>query len=420
MYDFYLNTIISIILTMIIERREIWELKKIDKWILIYGRRKTGKTFLVENFLDYDEFFFVKRDRTIISKVDGKQIIYETFTSLLERALRENKTVVVDEFHRLGDDFLDLLQYIPKRGKLILISSTLHTSKELFKERSPILGFFAEFSLGLISLEDTIRTLKKFKLGNKELVELGILLREPIAIEYIRSGRNIRKIIATIVMSSVKTIPALVGEIFTEEERELSAVYEGILRAIANKKQISSEISSYLFSRKLIKKDDPSLIQPYLGNLINFGLIKRIRVYGKNKFIYLLISPLATIFYYADEKYNISERRLSHREMERIIDEIIPKIVEDNIRGLLSEKFALEESIFEAKDFDIDVYLLRFKKPEIAVEIKWGEKFKKREIRRIKNNLKRTNAKRVILFVPDKEKIKSEDIEVIDILDLIK
>ncbi|HIE13675.1 TPA: hypothetical protein EYP70_00210 [Candidatus Bathyarchaeota archaeon] len=405
---------------MIIERKEIRELKEINKWILIYGRRKTGKTFLVENFLSYDEFFFIKRNRTIISKVDGKQIIYETFTSLLERALKENKIVVVDEFHRLGNDFLDLLQYIQKKGKLILISSTLHTSKNLFKERSPILGFFAEFPLGLICLKDTINALKKFRLDNRELVELGILLREPIAIDYIEEGKNPRRIIASTVMSSIKTIPALIGEIFMEEERELSAVYEGILRAIANKKRISSEISSYLFSRKLIKKDDPSLIQPYLGNLINFGLIKRIRIYGKNKFIYKLISPLVTIFYYADERYNISERRLSYKEMKRILNEIMPRIVEDNIRELLSEKFALEGSIFEEKDFDVDALLLRFKNPEVAVEIKWGEKFKGREIRRIKNNLEQTNAKKIMLFVPDKEKIKSKDIKIIDILDLIK
>ena len=60
---------------MIIERIEVDEIKKIKKWLLIYGRRKTGKTFLVENFLKYDEYFFVKRDRTILSKKDQKEIL---------------------------------------------------------------------------------------------------------------------------------------------------------------------------------------------------------------------------------------------------------------------------------------------------------------------------------------------------------
>ncbi|MEA1924837.1 MAG: AAA family ATPase [Candidatus Altiarchaeota archaeon] len=404
---------------MIIERKEIGDLKEINKWVLIYGRRKTGKTFLVKNFLDYDEFFFVKRDRTIISERDVKQITYETFISLLERALSEDKTVVVDEFHRLGDEFIDFLQYTGKKGKLILISSTLNMSKRLFESRSPVLGFFAEFPVGLISLQDTLKALTGVGLNNRELLELGILLREPIAVDYLGKGKSARKIMASILMSSIKTIPALTGEIFTEEGRELSAVYEGILRAVANRKHVSTEISSYLFSRKLIKKDDPSLIQPYLGNLRGFGLIRRIRVYGRNKFIYKHVSPLAAIFYYADEKYNISERRLNEKEIERVVGELMPRIVEDNIRELLSEKHALEESIFEAKDFDVDACLLKFNKPEIVVEIKWGEKIKERDLGKIRETLGKLDARRFMLFVPYKDRVKARDLEVIDISDLL-
>ena len=83
-------------------------------------------------------------------------------------------------------------------------------------------------------------------------------------IEFFDEKEDPREIIAKSLEYSVKTIPALVGEIFTEEERSISAVYEGILRAIANGKTVSGEISSYLFSRKLIKKDDPSIVQQYL------------------------------------------------------------------------------------------------------------------------------------------------------------
>lgn len=401
---------------MIIERQEIKKLREIGKWVLVYGRRKTGKTFMVKNFIEYDEFFFVKRDRTIISEKDRKQITYDTFTSILERTLDENKTAVVDEFHRLGDEFLDFLQYTQKKGKLILISSTLYMSKKLFESKSPILGFFAEFPVGLISLNDTLMALQKDNLRGKDLLELGILLREPIAIDFYRRGKDVRKTISLIIVSSIKTIPALTGEIFTEEERELSAVYEGILRAIASRKHISTEISNYLFSRKLIKKDDPSLIQQYLSNLLNFGLIKRIRVYGKNKFIYKHVSPLASIFYYADEKYNISERTLNEGEIRRIVDELMPRIVEDNVRETLSEKYSLRESIFETKDFDVDVCLLKFKKPEIAVEVKWGEKI---NLEKIKENLSKVEARRSMLFVPNKSKLTGKGIEVIDVSNLI-
>lgn len=403
---------------MIIERSEVNEIKKIKKWLLIYGRRKTGKTFLVENFLNYDEYFFVKRDKSIISKKDHKEINYETLTTLIERGLSNENTIVIDEFHRLGEDFLDFIHYIEKKGKIILISSTLFLSKKMFASKSPILGFFAEIPVTLINLEDTLKTLKKFNMDKKRLLEMAILLKEPLAIEYFDKKEDPRKTIAKIITYSTKTVPALIGEIFTEEERSISAIYEGVLRAIATGKTVSGEISSYLFSRKAIKKDDPSLIQQYLKNLMEFGIIKRIKVYQKKRLVYKHVSPLARIFYYADEKYNISERKLNEKEIKRIIDEIMPILVEDVIREFLSEKYGLEETVVHAKDFDVDGCLLKFKKPEVVLEVKWGQKVNTKEIFR---NLKKVNAKKCLLFVPDKRKIgvENEDLEIVDIFDFI-
>ena len=412
------KTIMTIILTMIIERSEVADIKKIKKWILIFGRRKTGKTFLVENFLTYDDYFFVKRDRSIISKKDRKEISYDTLIALIERELANGKTIVIDEFHRLGDTFLDFIQYTKKNGKLILISSTLFLSKKMFSSKSPLLGFFAEVPISIISLKDTLNHLKKYKINKKQLLELSIFLREPIVIEYFNQNEDSRKLIASIIMHSIKTVPALIGEIFIEEERSISAIYEGILRAIANGKTVSGEISGYLFSRKLLKKDDPSIVQQYLKNLMEFGIIKRIKVYGKNKLVYKHVSPLSRIYYYADEKYNISERKISINEMERIINEILPRIIEDNIREFISEKYGFEEALFEAKDYDVDGCLLKFKKPEIALEVKWGKKI---DIKMVEANLRKIEAKKKLLFVPEKKEFKNMEMEidVIDVSDLV-
>lgn len=404
---------------MIIDRTEVNEIKKIKKWLLIYGRRKTGKTFLVENFLTFDEYFFVKRDRTILSKKDQKKITYETLTSLLERGLSNGNTIVIDEFHRLGDDFLDFIQYINKKGKLILISSTLFLSKKMFTSKSPILGFFAEVPVRIIRLDDCLRTLRQYNLDKKRLLETAILLREPLAIEYFDPKENPRKTLVKILQYSTNAIPALVGEIFVEEERSISAIYEGILRAIANGNTVSGEISSYLFSRKTIQKDDPSLIQQYLKNLMEFGIIKRIKVYENKRLIYKHVSPLVRIFYYADEKYNISERRVTDGELERIIDEIMPLLVEDSIREFLAEKLGLEESVAQAKDFDVDGVFLRFKKPESLVEVKWRDTIKTSDI---SEHLKKLKTKKSYLFVPDKRKIQTETVlgmKVVDILDFL-
>ena len=218
-------------------------------------------------------------------------------------------------------------------------------------------------------------------------------------------------------MSSLKTIPALVGEIFLEEEREISAVYEGILRGVASGKVSSGEISSYLFSRKLIGKDDPSIIQQYLNNLIYFGIIRRINIFNKKRFAYKIASPLAKIYYYVDEKYNLTERKASEKELGIIIDELMPRIVEDNVREFLAEKNGLIESIIEAKDYDIDACLLKFNKVEMAIEIKWG-KLDKGDILKAEENLNKIDSKQRALFVNDKDKIDS-NLKVWDVTDLI-
>ncbi|MEM2273990.1 MAG: AAA family ATPase [Thermofilum sp.] len=404
---------------MIIERpEEVRRISELKKWVLVYGRRKTGKTFLVSNFVKYDEYFFVKTSRGIVTK-DGDSVSYEAFLEILKRALDEGKTVVVDEFHRLGQDFFDFLHYAKKRGKLILISSTLFLSRKLVSAKSPLLGLFAEVPIGLISLRDCLKALEGFNLSKKDRLELAILLREPIAVDYFDEKKSARENIALVLLSSVKTIPALIGEIFYEEEREMSSIYEGILRAIASGRVISGEIASYLFSRRLIKKEDASIIQPYLNNLVSFGLIRRVEVFNKRKFVYKIASPLVRIYYYADEKYNISERKVGREEILRIIDELMPRIVEDEVREFLAEKHGLRESVIEAKDFEVDGCLLRFNKPEIALEVKWG-RVSGRDIKRVEEKLSKVPSARRVLFVQDKNdvEVKPSAIEVVDVDDL--
>ena len=403
---------------MIIERPgETRKITEIKKWILVYGRRKTGKTFIVNNFVTHDEYFFVKANKSVLTG-NNEPISYEAFIEILRRSLEDHKTVVVDEFHRLGSDFFDFLHFTKKQGKLILISSTLFLSKKLVSGRSALLGLFAEAPIGLIGLKDVLKSLRRFKIKKKERLELALLLREPIAIDYFDEKKSARETIATIVLSSLRTVPAMVGEIFVEEEREISAVYEGVLRAIAVGKVVSGEISSYLFSKNLIKKDDPSIIQQYLNNLISFGIIKRMTIFNKKRFVYKLVSPLARIYYYCDEKYNLTERKAGENELFRIIDELMPKIVEDGVREILAENYGLVESVAEGKDFDIDGCLLKFKKQEIALEVKWGD-IKEKEVARCEEKLLAFNSKRRILFVWDKAALKSSKLEIFDVDDLL-
>ena len=78
---------------MIIHRKEIKRIRECKNWIFLFGRRKTGKSFLVKNFIDWDEYFFIKRDKTISSEKEGV-LGYETFLNIVKRELNNNKVIV--------------------------------------------------------------------------------------------------------------------------------------------------------------------------------------------------------------------------------------------------------------------------------------------------------------------------------------
>ncbi len=403
---------------MIIPRTDLTRrIESSRKWVFIYGRRKTGKTYIVENTIKYDNFFFVNRNRSILDKKNKEIMSYETFILIFRRLLTNNQTIVIDEFHRLGDEFLDILHSIQKRGKLILITSTLFLARKLLTTHSPIMGLFNEIMVDIISLDETLKELSKFHLQKKELLELSIFAREPLAIDYMDELSNTTTI-SEILLGSLKAIPALIGEIFGEEERSLTMVYNGILSAIATGNISSGKISSFLFSRKLIQKDDPSIIQAYLGNLIKIGVLKKIIIFNKNKFAYKISSPLIRLFFYAEEKFAISDRNVSVKEIDEILSVLLPRIVEDNVREIISLQENLVETIIEDSDYDVDGYLLHFKKPQIALEVKWRNKVK--DIGKIETNLLSLIAEKRVLFVTDRSNLRSEKISLMDVSDLIK
>ena len=88
---------------MVIIKRDYSRDFDVNKIRLVYGRRKTGKSFYVEHFVKHDKYLFVYRDKSI---KDIKALDNWSFDEL-KRYILENKdkTIVVDEFHRLDESF---------------------------------------------------------------------------------------------------------------------------------------------------------------------------------------------------------------------------------------------------------------------------------------------------------------------------
>ncbi len=397
---------------MVILRRdaELREIKKLGRWVYICGRRKTGKTFFVRNFMKHDMYFFVNRDGTVFTE-DGRKISYETFFEVFRSNMGE-KRIVIDEMHRLPDEFLDYLHSLGKKGNLVAISSTLWLSHKLLGSGSPLLGLFSLYIFGLVDHCDALSSLDIDTPQKK--IESVVYLREPmLAADF---APPLTEYLSAYLHSNRLALKEIIGEIFSEEQRNISAVYEGILRAIADGKGKSTEISSYLFSRKLIPKDNPGLIQRYLDVLVKIGLIERIET-DRRSFYYAHTSPLFNLHFYLDEKYGYTELDVPVKYIEEVVKNMVPKDVERFIWDMLSRKLGLKK--VKINNPEVDIALKRFDRVVLVGEVKWKRKISKVEVKKIEEKLSRFECER-ILVVPDKKSIKyTGELRVMDANDIL-
>ncbi len=159
----------------------IERIRKASMPLIIYGRRKTGKTFLAKQVFKTAYYFFVRRDRSIFFENEDRIVSYNELLYMLRN--ERKKILIVDEFHRLPKDFLDYLHMKSPRN-LVLITSTLWLAKNLLSYSSPILGLFSEFKLDIIDERDILLNLKDRIRNKKELVENAVYLREPILLRF--------------------------------------------------------------------------------------------------------------------------------------------------------------------------------------------------------------------------------------------
>lgn len=403
---------------IILRRKDLERVGEAGPWKMVYGRRKTGKTFLVENFFHFDKFFFVNRDATLLDKGNGEKYTYFEFSKLFKEIVGE-KNIVLDEFHRLPEEFLDYLHSLGIKGKLTLITSTLWLAKELLGRGSPLLGLVYPVRIGLIDERDILLELSK-EFRGKEFIEACVYLREPFLIPSFTPSS--RKFVSNFLYEGKFFMRGLIGEIFREEEKELTNVYEGVLSAVAAGKSVSTEISTTLFSRNLIVKDNPGIVQKYLSTLVQLGLLERLKVFGKKRFRYFHSSPLIDLHYYLDEKYSYTEIEVPKKFVRKVVETKMPLHVEQFFRAMLSKEFGMSCQLIEEKDLQVDIALFEFKKPAVVAEVKWKQRLYKKEIRKIEDKLGGFAKCRKILIVPNKKCLETEpaDIEVWDIKKIIE
>ena len=369
-------------------------IKRIKPPMIVYGRRKTGKTFFIKSVFRDALYLFVRRDRSIYREDRNEIITYDEMKRLIEE---REEIVIIDEFHRLPDEFLDWL-HVKSPCNLILITSTLHLAQNFLSKGSPILGLFLGFQMNLIDERDILLNLSQKIKDGKTLVEQSVYMREPILLRWFGSD-------TVNILNNLKIIvPSLVGEVFGEEEKELSARYEGILRALSSGKTTLSEVTGFLYSNKLIEKQDTSAVKPYLKILSEIGMVKRIPEYFGKRYYYYVSSPMVDLYYYLDEKYNFSEREISRR----YFTEKLPMHVEDFFRELLSKMFDLRVYTINKPNLQIDIALADHKRLKVVCEVKWRDRVRRAEVGEIERKLSRFKDCRKIMIVKSRDSVERE------------
>ena len=334
---------------MEIRRRECGEVRGLRGWRLIYGRRKVGKTYLATRCLDFDEYYLVTRGLTVLRGEEELQL--DEGIRTVVRSLREGRTVILDEFQRLPETYLDVVSTAHPDGTLISLASSMGAVKKVIDRNSPLLGLVLPYRLGIIKYSDALASVRDpFK---------ALLFRDPWVIEHAGGWDDVERNIS----SFYYVVKGLIGEIFQEEDRKLTQTYEAILLEVAGGMWNSTLIASRLAAMDL----NPQKASSYLDTLFKMGLIKKIKVYrgGRgSEWYYDLDSPVMSAVLYAEAKYRVSEGFRGRVDLTYPIS----KELQFSIGEMLAEYYGAE--LAYSPHGDIDVILMKKGKPFIAYEVK--------------------------------------------------
>ncbi|MEJ2775349.1 AAA family ATPase [Sulfolobaceae archaeon RB850M] len=329
-----------------IRRREEEKIKRIKNWTLIYGRRKTGKSTLVKKNLKMDYYVLIADSNNGIT-LDDKVVRIDDAIKEVKHVLQKGGVAVIDEFQRLPEVYWAMISNWDREGILVIIGSSYGIVNKVFDRNSPLLGLFTPIEIDIISYEDVLIQLKD--------PVLSTLYRDPWIIPFINSYEEFVNRIKEFSLIA----KGLIGEVFKEEERQLTDIYYKILLLIGEGIWKTSEIAGIIQP-----KGGEGTISSMVNKLVKMGLAQKIPTLSKEKY-YKIRSPPLSLTLYAESKYAISETDLEVKDLP------IGREVQFSIGEMLSKYFGGVQ-YYSPKE-DIDVIIVKKKKPVWAFEVKMGE-----------------------------------------------
>lgn len=280
------------------------ELKKLNRMYqsgklevaIIYGRRRVGKTALINEFCkDKRTVFFAAQENSAeqnletlsgaisetLSDESGASMIYRSFSDaflkIAEMSKKQRLVWVIDEYPYLAQAdrgissrLQNYLDHQFKNTKLFLIlcgSSMSFMENQVLGYQSPLYGRrTAQFKILPFDYLDTGKWFPDYSCEEKALV-YGITGGIPLYLEQFSKELSIRENLLENLFDRNGFLYEEPSNLLKQELRE-PAVYNAVITAVASGKSKLSEIAS-------IVGVETGLCSKYIVNLISLGIVKR-------------------------------------------------------------------------------------------------------------------------------------------------
>ncbi|MCM1467167.1 MAG: ATP-binding protein [Alistipes sp.] len=401
--------------------RELVSLNKLyasDKFefAVIYGRRRVGKTALINQFIkDKEAIYFMGVESNARQNLEnfsrnimerGTDIPTETtfvsFQAALEYvfhlAEKERVVLAIDEYPYIAHaskSFASTLQLLIDKykdnSKLMLIlcgSSMSYMEDHVLSYKAPLYGRrTAQMKILPFDFADTCRYFKKLSDEDKALI-YGIVGGTPQYLLQMDDRLSIEDNIKNTFLNPSSSLFEETENLLKQEVRE-PALYNAIITAIASGASRMAEISSKV-------GESTGVCAAYLNNLIELGLIQKETPYGEKtsrKSIYIINDNMFRFWYrFVPENSSIIARGaadLAYKRIKPHLPDYMGKVFEEICRQYLWKLLLNGEAPVVFKDLgrwwgtnpsareqvEIDIMGEQDKETALFGECKWtGEK----------------------------------------------
>lgn len=332
------------------------------EFAVIYGRRRVGKTALINKFIDdKNAIYFMgvesnakqnleNLSKSIMEYVSGTEIdsIFSSFQSALEYVFKlsekERIILAIDEYpyvarssKSLASTLQLLIDKYKDKSKLMLIlcgSSMSYMEDHVLAYKAPLYGRrTAQMKLVPFDFEETCRYFKNFSDEDKALI-YGVVGGTPQYLLQIDDNLSVEENIKNTFLNPVSFLYEEPINLLKQEVRE-PAIYTAVIAAVATGASRMSEISGKV-------GEDTNVCSMYLKNLINLGIVQKETPYGEKasrKSVYSIEDNMFRFWYrFVFENNSIIARGaadLVYKRIEPQLSDYMGKVFEEICRQYL-------------------------------------------------------------------------------------